>query len=206
MPDLLGNRGGMPNSVRNPLTAKYWYIKQLFEYTNKLIDRTEARANYLLVSNSVLAAVYVSLVSFMSNENNKIINIISRGPLYRICGVFSPPFSTIYTVIVFLPAVAFIVSVWRSVTTILPIILRHEIKLNQSYISKFTPQDYVDFIAARHDNELRSDFVEEIHILSTILQIKTRRVNQAAWIFAFGLTILIPCLAAYSITIACGRT
>ena len=172
----------------------WWYVENLFDYTNRLLERMEQRANFLLISNSVVGASYFSILSFFVDEDNRMLSYINAP------AVSDSMWSSLDVVVLFMllvPALALSASILFSVHTILPVILRADIKLNHGYIAGMTSGQYRDFLAHRQEKGLRVDFIDEVHILSRILDIKSRRVSRAARAFVVAMATMPLVLTFY---------
>ena len=196
-----------PLSIRRAMGRSYtktkksekagWYITQLFEYNNRLLERIENRANFLLISNSFIAATYFSLLSFLLDQTKFFQESASSGfsvGEYNLIDYVS-------LISVMIPGALLLVSVLFSVRTILPIILRYDIKLNQAYIAAMKPEDYLLFFRKRTAEELEEDFIDEIHILSQITEIKSKRVNWAAISFVVAVCSIPPVVCLFLVSV-----
>lgn len=144
------------------------YIQKLFDYTNELFRRTENRANYLFVGNSIVAAAFFSIVGLLLDHSPN-------------ASLAQNDWLTSASIIA--PAIVIGVSVLSATWAILPIILDAEIKLNQSFIAAMSNNAYHSFLLGRDADELELDFVDEIHILSRILEVKNHRLKVAMMLF-----------------------
>lgn len=158
-----------------PLTPeKLDYVRELFHYTNELFRRTENRANYLFVGNSIVAAAYFSIVGLIIDNTT---------------GSQSNTVNFLTSASITIPAILIGISVLIATRAILPIILDAEIKLNQSFIASMSAIEYHEFLSKRDHTDMQKDFVDEIHILSKILEVKNSRLNLA--MRAFLTTFLV---------------
>jgi hypothetical protein len=183
-----------PDNVKN-----WWYIKTLFEYTNSLMERTEKRATYLFVGNSVIATAYFSVVKFLSEQRRPFGETMSHVLINFNIPKLEHVFWLIFSIIIILPTFLIALSVLMATRATLPVILRFDIKLNQSFVAKFTPAGYRDFLDNRSAPDLRDDFIDEIHVLSMILDIKNARLAIAMKVFMFAMASTVPVLLFFTV-------
>src|SRR4051812_5759033 len=48
-----------------------WYVETLFAYTNQLMERTQARCNYLIFSNSVASVAFFTLLNALLSNRGR---------------------------------------------------------------------------------------------------------------------------------------
>lgn len=157
--------------------TRRWYVETLFAYVNQLMERTQVRCNYLILANSV------AMVSFFTILNALLSNR-SEG---------SHPFlSTAHALAAALgPSALFLASLVSAVTAFLPRIYEYDIELNQEFIASMPVEEYRRFVDEKHEEGAVTDFIEEIHVLSRILNDRTRRVDMAARLFIFGVGAML---------------
>jgi len=163
------------------------YVENLFTYTNELFRRTESRANYLFVGNSIIAAAFFSIVRLMVSQSS--VEAPLQNDLIASCSVI-------------IPAIFIGASVLITIRAILPIILDAEIQLNQSFIAKMSNKEYRSFVLNRNSEKLSFDFIDEIHILSQILDIKNSRLRFAMNFFIVCFLMIFTGLAVLAYRIS----
>ena len=158
-----------------PLTTPertLWYVEKLFVYTNQLLDRTQARCNYLIFANSVAAVAFFTTVNALISNRGLIDRFLSKNTV-----VLLP----------LLPTSIFLCSLVAAVMAFLPKIYRYEIELNQSFIARMSASEYRTFVDNKPDTSKLDDFIDEIHVLSMILNDKNTLVNASARIFLIAI-------------------
>jgi hypothetical protein len=166
-----------PPSSMPPCTPErtLWYVERLFNYTNQLIERTQTRCNYLIFANSVAA------VAFFTTTNAILSNRIQRDFLV------SKSTALLLTLI---PTSLFVCSLVVAVTAFLPKIYQYDIELNQDFITRMPSNKYREFVIRKTDESKVGDFIDEIHVLSRILNDKTRLVTVSARIFLLAIATI----------------
>ncbi len=158
-----------------------WYIETLFSYTNELMERTQLRCNYLILANSVAAVAFFTLVNALLADRGKTGHFLSRAHVLLLA---------------LLPSALFLCSLVAAVIAFLPRIYEHEIELNHEFIAKLSLKQYQRLISEKTDYAKLNDFIEEIHVLSRILNDRTRRVDMSARLFIIAVVtmpIVIAC-------------
>lgn len=184
----------MTSRPESGLGENWWYFQELFAYTNRLLERIEQRANFLLVSNSLVGAAYFSILSFFADERHVIARRIGNSSRTIPATI---ELSTLTIILLLIPALAILASIIFSLLTVLPVVLRSDIKLNHDFIAGMEPDEYYDFVSDRRPTAMRRDFILEIHILSRIINIKSRRVGRSARSFLAAMVMIPPLLAFY---------
>ena len=155
-----------------------WYVNKLFDYTNQLIERTQVRCNYLILSNSVAAVAFLTTMSSI---------MIVRGN--EAAYVLTKQYVQILSLV---PLAVFLASLTASVLAFLPKIYKFDIEINQDFIAKKSEIDYREFVLNKSDKSMLRDFIDEIHVLSLILNDRTRLVNLSARLLIVALISLVP--------------
>lgn len=154
-----------------------WYVESLFAYTNQLMERTQVRCNYLILASSV------AMVSFFTVLNALVSNR-EKGDHY----LFSIPDVLLVALV---PSAVFLASLVVSVTAFLPRIYDSDIEINQGFIASMSVDRYRSLVLRKPDREAVGDFIEEIHVLSRILNDRTRRVDIAARLFIVAVVLML---------------
>lgn len=179
-------RGAAPATPAAGSTTErtLWYVDALFTYTNQLMERAQTWCNYLILANSVAGvAFYTIMNALLSNRGH------------------GPHFLAAATVLRFAlaPSALFLSSIVAAVSAFTPRIYDHKIELNHDFIARMSPEAYQEFVRTKPDEGKLGDFMDEIHVLSRILNDRTRRVAVAARLFVLAATsalIVVACTAA----------
>lgn len=150
------------------LDRRFWYVENLFFYTNELMERTQTRCNYLIFANSVAAVAFSTITNALLSNRGSGHHVLSRSTAILVA---------------LLPSAIFLVSLVLAVTAFLPRIYDYKIEINQSFIAKMPLKSYRQLVANKSEDSRLTDFVDEIHVLSRILDDRTKRVDMAARLF-----------------------
>jgi hypothetical protein len=176
-PEPILAKGGMNAEAKTAQdNDQWWYIERYFIYTNELLERTERRANNLMVANSALIVAYFSILQIISNDvlNSKVVELHFREAILSQ-----------------IPTLAFLASVISAVSSSLPKVMDAEIPINQGTIAKQTQEFFIGFVRNRPKEAMIHDFLMETHVLTRILDFKSVRVAVSAKLFIIG-AVLAP--------------
>lgn len=149
-----------------------WYVERLFAYTNQLLERTQARCNYLIFANSVAAAAAFTIMNLLLANRGQFDYLVSKQNAL---------------LLMMLPTSAFLSSLVLAVLAFLPKIYDYEIELNQVFITRMSPDKYREFIDAKTDESKLADFIDEIHVLSRIINSNNKLVKASARLFLISI-------------------
>lgn len=157
--------------------AGRWYVESLFAYTNQLMERTQVRCNYLILATSVAMVSFFTILTALASNR-------AKGDHYLL---------TIPDVLVvaLVPSAVFLASLVASVTAFLPRIYDYRIEINHEFIASMSVERYRRLVLQKSDGEAVNDFIEEIHVLSRILNDRTRRVDRAARLFIVAVILML---------------
>jgi hypothetical protein len=161
----------------------FWYVETLFFYTNQLMERTQLRCNYLILANSVVAVAFFTIVNALLANRGKAEHLLSHSHAL---------------LLVLLPSAMFLCSLVAAVTAFLPRIYESEIELNHEFIARMPLDDYRLLISEKTDYSKLRDFIDEIHVLSRILNDRTRRVDTSARLF-IAAVVAMPIVTACTV-------
>jgi hypothetical protein len=152
----------------------WWYIERYFIYTNELLERTERRANNLMVANSALIVAYFSILQIISNDvlNSKVVALHFREAILSQ-----------------IPTLFLLASVVSAVSSSLPKVMDADIPINQEAIAIKTQEAFIGFVHNRSKETMMNDFLMETHVLTRILAFKSVRVALSAKLFIVGAVI-----------------
>lgn len=181
--ELPATNGAAAVTVTSNITSErtLWYVEKLFTYTNQLIERTQIRCNYLILANSVAAVAFFTTMNTLLSNRTQTAHLLSNP-------------TTLLLIMV--PTSIFLCSLVTAVLAFLPKIYEYEIELNQEFIARMPVKMYKEFVLAKTDESKLGDFVEEVHVLSRILNDKNRLVNAAARIFLLAVVTIPVVIAA----------
>lgn len=153
-----------------------WYVESLFGYTNQLMERMQVRCNYLILANSVAVVTFFTIMNAL---------LTNRGDADYLV---SPREALLFAL---LPAALFLTSLITAVTAFLPRIYEHQIELNHRFIASIPADAYGELVSSKPDCAKLNDFIEEIHVLSRILNDRTKRVDLTARLFICATVAMI---------------
>jgi hypothetical protein len=158
-----------------------WYVQSVFAYTNQLMERMQVRCNYLILANSVALVAFSSILNSLLANRGKTGHLLSR-------------FDAL--LLALLPSAMFLFSLVVAVVAFLPRIYDYEIQLNHEFIGRLSPQRYRQFVDEKDGDSQLADFVDEINVLSRILNDRSRRVDTAARLFITAIVLMLIVIAS----------
>ena len=94
-------------------------------------------------------------------------------------------------VLIIVPTSVFLFSLVATVMASLPKIYDDKIELNQLFIASMSVKKYREFVSQKTDEGKLGDFIDEIHVLSRILNDKNKLVNRAACLFLLAVITML---------------
>lgn len=153
-----------------------WYVQTLFAYTNQLMERAQTRCNYLILANSVAVITFLTITNALLSNRGKVEHLMSKSDILLLA---------------LLPASIFMCSLVTSVRAFLPRIYDDKIELNHEFIATIDMSGYRRFVLDKPDEGKLGDVVDEIHVLSRILNDRTRLIDSAARLFIFAVLAML---------------
>jgi hypothetical protein len=159
---------------------RYAYTYELFRYTCFLNEKTESRANYLIVANSIFAATVAALA--------KDFQVFILTSIVTMTGIL-------------LIAILLLSSIALCISAILPRIFDYHIPINNTVIAAKKPTHFVAEMLSIKESEMVRNFSLEIHVLSRIAGVRFHYVSWAARVF-FLMIVLTGAMSLYIFIIA----
>lgn len=164
-------------SDQQPREGVRWYVESLFAYTNQLMERMQVRCNYLILASSVaMVSFFAILNALLTNRGKAEQHLLSTSDVLLIALV---------------PSATFLASLVVAVIAFMPRIYDYRIEINQDFIASMSVGRYKSLVFQKTDTEGMNDFIEEIHVLSRILNDRTRRVDKAARLFILAVLLML---------------